>query len=55
MTHRMEQLIDLQAVRNLLASYYNLTGISCTLFDTDQNLLVAEGWQDICKIGRAHV
>lgn len=49
MTHRMEQLIDLQAVRNLLASYYNLTGISCTLFDTDQNLLVAEGWQDICS------
>jgi diguanylate cyclase len=44
----LEQLIDLQAIRKLLASYYNLTGISCTLFDTDQNLLIAEGWQDIC-------
>lgn len=45
----LEQLIDLQAIRTLLASYYNLTGISCTLFDTEQNLLVAEGWQEICS------
>jgi len=49
MPPRLEQLIDLQAIRNLLASYYNLTGISCTLFDTDRNLLIAEGWQDICS------
>ncbi len=47
-THRLEKLIDLQDIRNLLASYYNLTGISCTLFDAEGNLLVAEGWQDIC-------
>jgi signal transduction histidine kinase len=45
---RLEQLIDLQAICNLLESYYSLTGISCTLFDTDQNVLIAVGWQDIC-------
>ncbi len=48
-THRLEKLIDLQTIRNLFESYYSLTGISCTLFDADQNLLVAEGWPDICN------
>lgn len=47
--HRLEKLIDLRAIGNLLESYYNLTGISCTLIDTNQNALVAVGWPDICS------
>lgn len=55
LTQRLEQLVDLQTIRNLLESYYNLTGISCTLFDTEQNILIAVGWQEICtQFHRAH-
>ena len=54
-TKRLEQLVDLQATRSLLESYYNLTGISCTLFDTEQNILIAVGWQEVCtQFHRTH-
>lgn len=48
LSYNLQQLIDLHSIRNILESYHGITGISCTLLDTDQNVLIAVGWPDIC-------
>ncbi|NVN93151.1 MAG: PocR ligand-binding domain-containing protein [Desulfuromonadales bacterium] len=42
------QFVDIEKVRQLLLSHHALTGMSYTILDTDENILVAVGWQDIC-------
>jgi ligand-binding sensor protein len=42
------QLIDIRQIENLLKSYFNATDFSSTILDSEENVLVAVGWQDIC-------
>ncbi|MDP3481228.1 MAG: PocR ligand-binding domain-containing protein [Desulfoprunum sp.] len=42
------QLVDVTEVRQLLESHHSLTGMAYSVFDSDENNLVAVGWQDIC-------
>lgn len=46
--YSFKQLIDLAQVRQLLESHHRLSGMAYGLFDTDENNLIAVGWQDIC-------
>jgi PAS domain S-box-containing protein len=49
------QLVDIGQVRQLLEAHYRFTGILSAILDTDENVLVAVGWQDICtRFHRAH-
>jgi PAS domain S-box-containing protein len=49
------QLVDIEQIRKLLEAQHKLTGILSALLDTDENVLVAVGWQDICtRFHRAH-
>jgi len=50
-----DQLVDIEQVRQLLEAQYKLTGMPLCILDTDENILVAVGWQDICtKFHRVH-
>jgi ligand-binding sensor protein len=47
--------VDAKRIKNLLTSFYEITGIPSTLIDLDGNILttadgswIAAGWQDIC-------
>lgn len=42
------QLVDMDKIRRLLEAYYKTTGVLSAILDTDENILVAVGWQDIC-------
>lgn len=46
--HTLTQLVNLEQVRQLLESHNRLSGMAYGLFDTDENNLIAVGWQDIC-------
>lgn len=46
--HTFSQLVNLDQVRQLLRAHYQLSGIANGLFDTNENRLIGEGWQDIC-------
>jgi len=49
------QLVDLENVRELLEAHFLITGMVSAILDTDENVLVAVGWQDICvRFHRAH-
>jgi PAS domain S-box-containing protein len=49
------QLVDIEHIRQLLEAQYKITGILSAILDTDENILVAVGWQDICtRFHRAH-
>jgi len=49
------QLVDLEQVRQLLESHHQLSGMAYGLLDTNENELVAVGWQDICtRFHRVH-
>jgi PAS domain-containing protein len=49
------QLVDMEKIRQLLESLYRITGIVSAILDTDENVLAAVGWQDICiRFHRAH-
>ena len=41
------QLVDIGQIRQLLEAHYRITGILSAILDTDENILVAVGWQDI--------
>lgn len=50
-----EQLVDLPQVRQLLESHHRLSGMAYGLFDSNENNLIAVGWQDICtRFHRVH-
>ncbi|HEX2768503.1 MAG TPA: PocR ligand-binding domain-containing protein, partial [Geobacteraceae bacterium] len=42
------QLVDLEKIRQLLEAHFKITGILSAILDTEENILVAVGWQDIC-------
>jgi PAS domain S-box-containing protein len=44
----VRQIIDFEAVQELMNSFYRLTGIGVGILDLKGNILVATGWQDIC-------
>lgn len=49
------QLVDIGQIRQLLEAQYKITGILSAILDTDENILVAVGWQDICtRFHRVH-
>jgi len=46
--YEFTQLIDIRQIENLLKSYFNATAFTSTILDSEENVLVAVGWQDIC-------
>jgi PAS domain S-box-containing protein len=41
-------LVDTDQIRELLEAHYKITGIGAGILDTDENILVAVGYHDIC-------
>src|SRR6266545_1667388 len=49
------QLVDIEQIRQLLEAQFKITGIPSAILDTDENILAAVGWQDICtRFHRVH-
>ena len=49
------QLVDIEQIRQLLEARYKITGVLSAILDTEENILVAVGWQDICvQFHRSH-
>ena len=48
MSYTIEQLLNLEQIRQLLESHQRLSGIAYGLFDTDENCLISTGCQEIC-------
>jgi ligand-binding sensor protein len=44
------QLVDIEQIRQLLEAQYKLAGILSAILDTEENVLAAVGWQDICVL-----
>lgn len=42
------QLVDIEQIRQLLEAQHKMTGILSAILDTEENILAAVGWQDIC-------
>jgi two-component system cell cycle sensor histidine kinase/response regulator CckA len=42
------QLVDIEQVQRMLDAHYRITGVLSAILDTDEKILVAAGWQDIC-------
>ena len=53
--YTFDQLVDITQVRQLLETHHTLTGMAYGLLDTEENNLIAVGWQDIClQFHRVH-
>jgi PAS domain S-box-containing protein len=53
--YRFDQLVDLDRVRSLLKVHHKITGVCTGILDPEQNILVGEGWEDICtRFHRVH-
>jgi len=48
MDYRFTDLVDIDAFRSMLKSFYEATGILHGLVDTDNNIISAMGWQQAC-------
>ena len=48
MGSRLEEIINLDDLRELMRFFYEAAGISVGILDTDQNWVVSIGWQRIC-------
>lgn len=46
--YRFDQLVDIEQVRQLLQSHHTLSGMEYSILDTEGNLLIVVGWQNIC-------
>lgn len=52
---RFQQLLDTHKIQALMESYNRVTGLLSAILDTDERVLVAAGWQDICvRFHRQH-
>jgi ligand-binding sensor protein len=52
---RFQQLFDIDKIQALMQSYNKVTGLLSAILDTDERVLVAAGWQDICvRFHRQH-
>ncbi|MFZ2267546.1 MAG: PAS domain S-box protein [Azonexus sp.] len=55
MEYRFSDLVDLDAFREMLKSFYDATGILHGLVDADNTVISAIGWQDACtQFHRVH-
>lgn len=50
MHYRFEELVNLTKVKKLLESHHGFSGMEYCLFDTNEECLLAVGWQDICML-----
>jgi diguanylate cyclase (GGDEF)-like protein/PAS domain S-box-containing protein len=48
MDYRFTDLVDIDAFRSMLKSFYEATGILHGLVDADNNVISAVGWQEAC-------
>ncbi len=48
MNYRFTDLVDIEAFREMLKSFYEATGILHGLVDAENNVISAIGWQDAC-------
>ncbi len=49
------QLFDIRQIQTLMESYNKVTGLLSAILDTNEKVLVAAGWQDICvRFHRQH-
>src|SRR5512135_3056415 len=49
------KLVDIEQIQHLLEAQYQITGVLSAILDTDENILAAAGWQDICtRFHRIH-
>ncbi|RII31159.1 MAG: hypothetical protein CXR30_04975 [Geobacter sp.] len=48
-SEEVRQIIDFQAVQELMNSFYMVTKIGVSITDLNGNILVATGWQDTCS------
>jgi len=49
------QLVDIEQIQRMLEAHYKVTGALSAILDTDENILAAAGWQDICtRFHRVH-
>jgi two-component system, chemotaxis family, CheB/CheR fusion protein len=54
-TLELSDIIDVQTIRPLIADFSQITHITVAVLDLKGNVLVGEGWQEICtKFHRAH-
>jgi len=44
----LSEILDLQAVQEMMNDFYTLTSVGMAIVDLKGNVLVATGWQDIC-------
>ncbi len=42
------QIVDIPQIKQLLEAHFQTTGVLSAILDTNENILVAVGWQDIC-------
>ncbi len=53
---RLEDLIDVEMLQEMMNNFYKLTGIGVTVLDSAGKFLVRTGWQDVCtKFHRVHL
>ncbi|MGB9979621.1 sensor histidine kinase [Methanobacterium sp.] len=51
----LADILDTENIQSLMDNFYNLTHIPMSIIDSDGNVLVKIGWQDICtKFHRVH-
>jgi len=55
MKYTFSQLFDIRQIQTLMESYNKVTGLLSAILDTNEKVLVAVGWQDICvRFHRQH-
>ncbi|MBU1247281.1 MAG: PocR ligand-binding domain-containing protein [Proteobacteria bacterium] len=55
MKHQLADLVELDKVKAVLESFYRATGIPPSITDTEGQVLIGIGWQNICtKFHRVH-
>jgi len=45
---KFAQLVDIGQIRQILEAHHELTRITLAVLDTDEKVLIAVGWQDLC-------
>ena len=45
---QLKDIIDTPVIQAMMGDFYKVTGILSAILDTDGNVLIAVGWQDIC-------
>ncbi|MHC1697544.1 MAG: PocR ligand-binding domain-containing protein [Geobacteraceae bacterium] len=53
--YKLSDLLDIKQIQTLMESYNKVTGLLSALLDTNEKVLIAVGWQDICvRFHRQH-